>query len=70
MKRRAIEAPDFVVDDVQGAMLNTNTKALESYKKTRAHNRQMRTVASRVEKLEASMSNIELLLTKLLEKQQ
>lgn len=53
---RAIEAPDFVVDEDKGTLLNTNKSGLEGYKTQRAAVKKMRVLYSRVEKLERDVA--------------
>lgn len=57
-QRRAKEAPDYVVDDSHGAMLNTNQKALDAYKKQRRQVQQMNALAGRVDAIEHKLDGI------------
>jgi hypothetical protein len=65
-KRRAKEAPDFVVEDRNGAMLNTNNRALLAYRKQRAANRKLFGLTERVDAIESTLNNIERMLEFLL----
>jgi hypothetical protein len=68
--RRAKEAPDYLVNQENGALLNTNRLALVAYKKKRQHNRRMAGMADRVEQLEKDMGDIKALLQILVERSQ
>jgi hypothetical protein len=66
--RRAREAPDYLVDSKNGAMINTNNQALRAYKMKREYDRKMVGVADRVERLEKDMGEIKSLLQILVER--
>lgn len=66
--RRAKEAPDYVVDSTNGAMLNTNGQSLASYKRKRAHTKKMSTNLARLDKLEEDVGEIKALLKILIER--
>jgi hypothetical protein len=68
--RRAKEAPDYLVDRSNGAMLNTNNQSLAAYRKKREHTKKMARVADRVERLEKDMGDIKALLQILIERSQ
>jgi hypothetical protein len=68
--RRAKEAPDYLVDRSNGAMLNTNNQSLAAYRTKRAHTKKMARVADRVEQLEKDMGDIKALLQILVERSQ
>jgi hypothetical protein len=53
---RALEAPDFVVNQDDGALLNTNRSALENYRLQRANARKNRQLFARVDKLEREVA--------------
>lgn len=65
---RAKEAPDFVIDDKTGALLNTNDRALKGYRAQRESLRKTRNDRIRIEQLENRLDRIEQLLLKVLEK--
>lgn len=66
--KRAKEAPDFVVDEDAGALLNTNEKGLDAYRRQREIARKNRRLETEVQDLKAQMSRIEQLLIKALQK--
>lgn len=59
---RAKEAPDFMIDDEAGALLNTNNKGLHLYRMQRQQAKKMRTDSARIDKLESDMAEIKALL--------
>jgi hypothetical protein len=65
---RAKEAPDFLVDTNNGSMLNTNTNALDAYKRKRDYDRKMMGMVDRVERLEQNIGEIQSLLKILIER--
>jgi hypothetical protein len=69
-RKRAKEAPDYVVDSTNGAMLNTNCQALESYKAKREHSKKMNSSFARLDKLEEDVGEIKSLLKILIERTQ
>lgn len=66
--KRATEAPDFVVDDDHGALLNTNIKGLQAYRQQRLAALKNLGMLARVERLENSIEEIKELLIKALTK--
>lgn len=66
--KRANEAPDFVVDEDHGALINTNANGLAAYKAARAAAIRNNDVYNRVERLEDAVNRIEQLLLRVLEK--
>lgn len=68
MHKRAKEAPDFVVDENRGALLNTNANALKAYKTKRLNRRTMSAVPQRLDRLEQEMGDIKSMLALLLER--
>lgn len=68
MLKRAKEAPDYVVDDNRGALLNTNSTALDAYWKKRATRRRMSNMSERMDKMEQDVGDIKSLLLQLLER--
>lgn len=66
--KRATEAPDFIVDEDRGALLNTNMKGLQIYRQQRMEARKNRDVQSRMDRLEASVDELKALLIKALNK--
>jgi len=66
--KRATEAPDFVVDDDRGALLNTNTKGLLAYRQQREAAIKNLGMQSRIEKLENTIDELKELLYKALNK--
>ena len=66
--KRAAEAPDFIVDEDRGALLNTNGKGLQAYRQQRNEARKNRDVHARMERLEASVDELKALLIKALSK--
>ena len=67
-ENRAMEAPDFLIDEKTGALINTNSRALAGYRQQRKQMRKVQTTASRLESLENSVHRLEQLLLKVLEK--
>jgi hypothetical protein len=65
---RAKEAPDFIIDEETGALLNTNARALQGYRVKRAQMRQQQLDRERLDRLESRFDRIEQLLLKVLEK--
>ena len=65
---RAKEAPDFIIDADTGALLNTNARALQSYRVRRTQMQQMQSDRERLDRLESRFDRIEQLLLKVLEK--
>lgn len=68
--RRAKEAPDYLVDSSNGAMVNTNNRALVAYRRKRAYTNKMVGMADRVDQLEQDMGEIKSLLKILIERTQ
>jgi len=66
--KRATEAPDFVVDEDAGALLNTNTRGLEAYRTQRNIARQQADTQSRLDRLESTIDELKDLLVKALNK--
>lgn len=66
--KRATEAPDFVVDDDRGALLNTNVKGLMAYRQQRLAALKNLGMQQRIERLENSIDEIKELLHKALTK--
>lgn len=64
--KRAAEAPDFIVDEDRGALLNTNQKGLQAYRLQREEARRNRAMHARMEKLESSVDELKNLLIKAL----
>jgi len=64
--KRAAEAPDFVVDEELGALLNTNSKGLQAYRTQRDVARQQVATQSRLDRLEETIDELKLLLLKAL----
>lgn len=65
---RAVEAPDFIVDSDRGALLNTNGRALDAYRKQRDIARRNAAMDARLQKLEGTVDEIKDLLIKALNK--
>jgi hypothetical protein len=65
---RAKEAPDFLIDQENGALINTNNRALQGYRAQRQQMRKVQSGAARLDALEAQMNRIEQLLIKVLDK--
>lgn len=65
---RAMEAPDFIIDEKTGALLNTNARALQGYRVKRAQMLQMHSDRERLDRLEQRFDRIEQLLLKVLDK--
>jgi len=56
------DAPDFVKDTRSGAILNTNVRALEAYRKTREKSNEVQELKTKVLSLEKNISEIKSLL--------
>lgn len=67
-ENRAKEAPDFLIDDKTGALLNTNARGLQGYRVQRQQMRNTQNVAARIDSLEVTVSEIRELLLKALQK--
>lgn len=65
---RAREAPDFIIDDKTGALINTNDRALKGYRAQREQMRKVQRDRDRIAILEERFDRIEQLLLKVLEK--
>lgn len=65
---RAKEAPDFLIDEATGALLNTNNRALQGYRLQRQQMQKVDSTAARLDNLEASFERLEQLLLRVLEK--
>lgn len=68
MLKRAKEAPDFVVDERRGALLNTNSNALKAYQVKRKNRRKMSGMADRMDRVEQDIGDIKQMLAQLLER--
>lgn len=62
------DAPDLVKDTSSGAVLNTNLKSLEAYRKQRDKAKKVEHLEHRIVALEATVQDLKNLLTKLIEK--
>lgn len=60
------DAPDLVKDTRSGAILNTNVRALEAYRKTREKSNEVQELKTKVLSLEKNISEIKSLLTAVL----
>lgn len=65
---RAKEAPDFIIDENNGALINTNNKGLAAYRVQRKQMLKMRTDADRLDKLETDIAQMKELLIRILNK--
>lgn len=65
---RALEAPDFIVDEDRGALLNTNDRSLDAYRKQREQARKNVDMQERLTVLESSLEEIKVLLQQALTK--
>ncbi len=66
--KRAVEAPDFVIDEEHGALLNTNTRALLAYKTQRREAMKAREMYARMDRIEHTVDELKELLLKVLNK--
>ena len=66
--KRAVEAPDFVIDEDRGALLNTNNKGLQAYRQQRIIAQKNREMQARMTRLESSVDELKALLIKALNK--
>lgn len=62
------DAPDLVKDTSSGAVLNTNLKSLEAYKKQRDKAKKVEQLENRVMVLESKVQELKSLVHKLIEK--
>ena len=62
------DAPDLVKDTSSGAVLNTNLKSLEAYRKQRDKAKKAEQLESRVAVLESTVQELKNLVRKLTEK--
>jgi hypothetical protein len=62
------DAPDLVKDTSSGAVLNTNLKSLEAYRKQRDKAKKVEQLESRVMVLESTVQELKNLVRKLTEK--
>lgn len=62
------DAPDLVKDTSSGAVLNTNLKSLEAYRKQRDKAKKVEQLESRVMVLESTVQELKNLVHKLTEK--
>lgn len=60
------DVPDLVKDTRSGAILNTNVRALEAYRKTREKSNEVQELKTKVLSLEKNISEIKSLLTAVL----
>lgn len=60
------DAPDLVKDTKSGAILNTNVRALEAYRKQREKSSKVETLETRVQSLENTLQELKSLLTAVL----
>lgn len=67
-RKRAEQVPDFVVDDDNGSLMNTNLGGLEGYRAQREAIRRAKNDHERIATLEKSMDRIETLLIRILNK--
>lgn len=56
------DAPDLVKDTKSGAILNTNVRALEAYRKQREKSGKVETLETRVKSLENTLQELKSLL--------
>lgn len=62
------EIPKIYRDPQSGALVNTDTRALEGYKKQKSANKRVKTLEQRQNEMEQSMHEIKALLRNAIEK--
>lgn len=68
MMKRAAEAPDYLVDEDRGALINTNIRALDAYRKQRASGNRVVDLEKKVDLLTRELNEMRELVATLVRK--